>query len=67
MTKPDRTIPKESICHSDPELSHRKIKTYDVVNEKLHGFNLHGYCQWKNYEGLELTEKEGAVHTVCLV
>lgn len=38
-----------------------------VVNEKLHGFNLHGYCQWKNYEGLELTEKEGAVHTVCLV
>ena len=42
MTKPGRTIPKESICHFDPEFSHRKIKTYDVVNEKLHGFNLHG-------------------------
>ena len=42
MTKPGRTIPKESVCHINPEFSHRKIKTNDVMKEKLHGFTLHG-------------------------
>ena len=42
MTKPGGTIPKESICHINPEFSHRKIKTNDVMKEKLHGFTLHG-------------------------
>lgn len=26
MTKPGGTIPKESVCHINPEFSHRKIK-----------------------------------------
>lgn len=42
MTKPGGTIPKKSICHINPEFSHRKIKTNDVMKEKLHGFTLHG-------------------------
>lgn len=42
MTKPGGTITKESICHINPEFSHRKIRSNDVMKEKLHGFTLHG-------------------------